>query len=46
MSDRPTIPASEIGVTLKVSEEALKEIERLKEERIKNAAAAKNLAFK
>lgn len=36
-SERMTLPASEVGVTLTISEKALKEIERLQEETVKAA---------
>ena len=37
VSTRPTIPASEVGVSLTISDEALKEVQRLQEETIKAA---------
>ena len=37
VSKRKTIPASEVGVSLTVSDKALKEVERLQEETIKAA---------
>lgn len=36
-ANRKTIPASEVGVTLTISEKALKELERIQEETIKAA---------
>ena len=37
VSKRKTIPASDVGVSLTVSDKALKEVERLQEETIKAA---------
>ena len=36
-SERATFPASDIGVTLRVSDEALEEFDRIQDERIKAA---------
>ena len=36
-SKRTTIPASEVGVTLTISDKALKELERIQEETVKAA---------
>ena len=35
--DRATISASDVGVTLRISDEALKELDRIQEENIKAA---------
>ena len=37
VSNRTTIPASEVGVTLKISKEALAKLDRIQEENIKAA---------
>ena len=34
---RPTIPASDVGVTLKISEKALRKLDQIQEETIKAA---------
>jgi len=36
-SNRKSIPASEVGVTLKVSNEALKKLDKMQEESFRNA---------
>ena len=36
-SERATLPASDVGVTLRISDEALKELDRIQEENIKAA---------
>ena len=41
-----TIPASEIGVTLKVSDEALREIERFREEQFKEGLKVRHMAWR
>ena len=43
---RKTIPASEVGVTLKVSDKALKEIDRQIEERIKAMREMPNIVWR
>ena len=36
-SERTTLPASDVGVTLRISDEALKKLDRIQEETIKAA---------
>ena len=45
-SRKKTIPASEVGVTLTISDEALKEIERIQEETIKAAQEDQKFAWR
>ena len=37
VSERTTIPASDVGVTLRISDEALRELDQIQEETIKAA---------
>ena len=37
VSERTTLPASDVGVTLRISDEALRELERIQEETVKAA---------
>ena len=43
---RPTIPASDVGVTLRISDETLKEIEQIQEENIKAAQEDQKFAWR
>ena len=43
VSERTTIPASDVGVTLRISDEALRELDQIQEETIK--AAQENQKF-
>ena len=45
-SRRKTIPASEVGFTLTISEKAMKEIDRIEEEAIKAAQEDQKFAFR
>ena len=45
-SRRETISAREVGVTLTISEKALKEIEQIKEERTKAAQQARDVVWR
>lgn len=46
VSERPTIPASEVGVTLRISEEALRKLDEIQEEAIKAAQEAQKFAWR
>lgn len=43
---RPTISASDVGVTLRISDETLKEIEQIQEENIKAAQEDRKFAWR
>ena len=43
---RTTIPASEVGVTLTISDEALKELDRIQEETIKAAQEGQKFSWR
>lgn len=43
---RPTISASDVGVTLRISDETLKEIEQIQEENIKAAQEDQKFAWR
>ncbi len=45
-SERITIPASKVGVTLKLSEKTLDEIDRLADEAYEAALKGKNLSWR
>ena len=45
-SKRTTIPASAVGVTLTISEEALAELDRIQEETIKAAQAGQKFSWR
>ena len=45
-SKRTTIPASEVGVTLTISNEALKELDRIQEETIKAAQEGQKFSWR
>ena len=45
-SKRTTIPASEVGVTLTISDKALKEIDRIQEENIKAAQEGQKFSWR
>ena len=46
VSKRTTIPASEVGVTLTISDKALKEIDRIQEENIKAAQEGQKFSWR
>ena len=43
--ERPTIPASEVGVSLTISDKALKEFEKIQQEIVKEALKGKYLLW-
>ena len=45
-SRRTTIPASEVGVTLTISDEALKELDRIQEETMKAAKEGQKFSWR
>ena len=45
-SKRTTIPASDVGVTLTISDEALEEIDRIQEENIKAAREGQKFSWR
>lgn len=45
-SERTTIPASDVGVTLTISDEALEEIDRIQEENIKAAQEGQKFSWR
>lgn len=45
-SKRTTIPASDVGVTLTISDEALEEIDRIQEENIKAAQEGQKFSWR
>ena len=45
-SNRTTIPASEVGVTLTISEKALAELDRIQEETIKAAQESQKFSWR
>ena len=46
VSKRKTIPASDVGVSLTISDKALKEVERLQEETIKAAQEVQKFSWR
>ena len=45
-SEATTIPAKDVGVTLRISDEALKEIDQIQEEAIKGAQSDQDFAWR
>lgn len=45
-SEATTIPAKDVGVTLRISDKALKEIDQLQEEAIKGAQSDQDFAWR
>lgn len=46
VSQRKTIPASEVGVTLTISNKALEEVDRIQEETIKAAQESQKFSWR
>ena len=46
VSERKVIPAKEVGVTLKISDEALKKLDQIQEEAIRGAQNDQNFAWR
>ena len=46
VSERKTIPASDVGVTLTISDKALEEVDRIQEETIKAAQESQKFSWR
>ena len=46
VSETTTIPASDVGVTLRISDEALRELDRIQEDTIKAAQELQKFAWR